>query len=179
VNFIKTIKYIYALISVLFIGFGIYIFIEPSISSYLICEIGGVMITVFGIIKILGYFSKDRYSLAFQFDLMLGMLSFILGVLMILHPDHIVNTLLIILGIFILIDGTSKIQTSLDAKIFGLDRWWIILILGILCTILAFILILNPLKSSILLIRLLALTFIMDGIENLSIVLDTVRKHYR
>jgi uncharacterized membrane protein HdeD (DUF308 family) len=155
---------------------GIYLFYRPALSSFILCEIGGIMITVFGIIKILGYFSKDRYSLAFQFDLMLGIISLILGIIMILHPEHIVNTLPIILGIFILVDGTSKIQTSIDAKIFGLDRWWIILILGAICTILAFILILKPIESLVILIRILALTFIMAGIENLSIVLYTVNK---
>ena len=167
-SFIKRMKYIYLMMSSMITVLGIYMFIEPDISSLLLCKSCGIILIVFGIVRIFCYFIDDQYDLAFQFDLLLGITSIIVGTLMIIRPDHI----------FVLIDALSKIQTSIDAKQFGLKNWWIILLLAIINSIFAFILIFDPLKSSLFIMRIMGLMMMLDGIGNINLVTYTVKENY-
>lgn len=177
-SFIKRMKYIYLMMSSMITVLGIYMFIEPDISSLLLCKSCGIILIVFGIVRIFCYFIDDQYDLAFQFDLLLGITSIIVGTLMIIRPNHILTILPIILGIFVLIDALSKIQTSIDAKQFGLKNWWIILLLAIINSIFAFILIFDPLKSSLFIMRIMGLMMMLDGIGNINLVTYTVKENY-
>lgn len=75
----------------------------------------------------------------------------------------------------ILTDAVFKIQTSLDAKRFGLRKWWLILLIAALAGIAGFLLIIYPQESSRLIIMFVGLNLIIDGILNLWIVTYTVR----
>ena len=66
--------------------------------------------------KIIGYFSRDFYCLAFQFDLAFGVLLAAVGVVIIIRRNVVVNLIFGIFGILILADALFKIQTSIDAK---------------------------------------------------------------
>ena len=48
---------------------GILLVALPDFSAELFCRILGIIMLLFGLIKMIGYFSKDLYRLAFQFDL--------------------------------------------------------------------------------------------------------------
>ena len=80
----------------------------------------GAVSIVFGIIKLMGYFSKDVYRLAFQFDLALGIAMIVLGAVEVIRPRLLLGLLPVVLGIIVLVDGLFKIQTALDSKRFGL-----------------------------------------------------------
>ena len=62
----------YIVTSVLFCIVGILFIAKPEISTRMIGIGIGVATIVFGIVKLIGYFSKDLYRLAFQFDLEFG-----------------------------------------------------------------------------------------------------------
>ena len=81
----------------------------------------------------------------------------------------------VIIGVFVLLDGSFKIQTARDAKIFGLHGWWGILVLAILTCLGGLFLIINPFSGAVALMILLGATLIMDGIQNLCVVAYTVK----
>ena len=105
------------------------------------------MLIVYGLIKILGYFSRDIYCLAFQFDLAFGVLLAAVGIIIIVRRNVVVNLIFGIFGLLILADALFKIQMSIDAKKFGLNLWWRILLVAILTGVLGFLLLLCPLIS--------------------------------
>ncbi|MDQ9821948.1 DUF308 domain-containing protein, partial [Acinetobacter sp. 163] len=80
----------------------------------------------FGLVKIIGYCSKDLYRLAFQFDLAFGILLLALGLILILRTQAVVNVIWVLVGIFILSDALLKIQIAIDARLFGIHQWWMI-----------------------------------------------------
>lgn len=153
---------------ILFISF-------PSASAVAICCAVGILITLFGLVKIISYFSNDLFRLAFQFDLALGIFSVAAGVIIILHPGNIAALMPVIIGVFVLVDGAMKIQTSHDAKLFGLAYWWGILVFGILSCICGLLLIMNPFEGASALMILLGISLIADGIQNLWITAYTVK----
>ena len=131
--------------------------------------------TIFGAVKLLSYFSRDLFRLAFQFDFALGIFAVLAGILILLHPTNVVNVMPVIIGVFVLLDGSFKIQTARDAKIFGLHGWWGILVLAILTCLGGLFLIINPFSGAVALMILLGATLIMDGIQNLCVVAYTVK----
>lgn len=69
----------YLLMSAVFYISGALYMILPDVSPLGICITSGIVLIVYGIIKIIGYFSKDLYCLAFQYDLACGLFLMVLG----------------------------------------------------------------------------------------------------
>jgi len=71
----------YIVMAVIFCGLGIFLMADPAGAMKVICVIAGLLFIADGIIKIIGYFSRDFYCLAFQFDLGFGILMIAMGIL--------------------------------------------------------------------------------------------------
>ncbi len=63
------------------------------------------MLIVYGLIKILGYFSRDIYCLAFQFDLAFKVPLAAVGIIIIVRRNVVVNLIFGIFGLLILADA--------------------------------------------------------------------------
>ena len=59
----------YIVMAVVFCALGIFLMAAPEKAVKIICVLAGILFIADGIIKIIGYFSRDFYCLAFQFDL--------------------------------------------------------------------------------------------------------------
>ena len=118
----------YIVMAVIFCALGIFLMVNPTKAMKIICVLAGILFIADGIIKIIGYFSRDFYCLAFQFDLAFGILLMAVGVIMIARKNFAVDLIFSVFGILILADALFKIQMSVDAKRFGLVQWWQILI---------------------------------------------------
>lgn len=174
---LRNAKIAYVLISVVMVVLGIALILWPEISALAVCNITGAVLTVFGIIKLVGYFSKDMYRLAFQFDLALGVFSLLVGVLMLVHPTGVVRLVPVITGVFVILDGAFKLQTAHDAKRFGLSGWWCILLLAIVSCLGGLFLVANPFQGANALMILLGITLVIDGVQNLCVSAYTVRNY--
>ena len=174
-NCIHTAKVGYIIISVLLCVMGIVLIVVPNFSALLLCRIGGLLLILFGFVKIIGYCSKDVYRLAFQYDLAFGILLIALGVILIFRSEIMVNVICIFLGIFILADALLKIQISIDAKTFGIRQWWLILSVALLTVVIGVLLVFRTSGSVRALMVLLGISLLADGIMNLTTVLSTVK----
>ncbi len=174
-NRLRIAKYGYIVLSILICALGITLIAVPDFSLSLLCWIGGSLLILFGVIKILGYVSKDLYRLAFQFDLAFGILLIVLGLILILRTDAMVSILCILLGISILADALLKIQIAIDSKAFGIPQWWLILCVAILTGVIGFLLLLRPYESAKIVMILLGISFLAEGILNLITVLTAVK----
>lgn len=138
---IKIARAGYILISVLFYISGIGCLIVPDISPKAAAIAAGIVLIAYGIIKITGYLSKDLYCLAFQYDFACGLFLTVLGIVVLAIGSKFEGHLLSGLGFLILMDSLLGIQTSMDAKKFGLSTWFVILASSILSGTLGVVLI--------------------------------------
>lgn len=168
-------KYGYIILSTLFCVLGITLIVVPDFSVKLLCWIGGILLILFGCVKIVGYISKDLYRLAFQFDLAFGILLIALGAILILRTDAMVHMICILLGICILADALLKVQIAIDSKVFGIQRWWLILGAAIITGIIGFLLVFRPFESLEVVMVLLGLALLSEGVLNLITVLTAVK----
>ena len=171
----KVAKIGYIFISAALCFFGILLIVDPEISLAAFGIITGVCLIVFGVIKIVGYLSQDLYRLAFQYDLAFGILMIALGIMVILEPDNVIETICIAVGIAFFMDGLLKIQIAIDAKTFGISKWWLILSVAILAGVVGVLLIFRTSESARTLMIFLGISLLMDGIMNLITVLSTVK----
>lgn len=172
---IQTAKIGYLVISVLLCVFGIVLMIYPEISVTALCYTLGSVLVVYGVFKIIGYFSKDLYRLAFQFDLAFGILLSAVGLIMILHPVKVVSFIYIVVGLIILTDGLFKIQIALDAKRFGVHQWWMITVLAILTGVLGLLVVINPFESATVIMVLLGAALVLEGLLSLCVAIWAVK----
>ena len=135
----------------------------------------GITLIVFGCVKLTGYFSRDLYRLAFQYDLTSGIVLIALGVIMLVRPGSLMTFICITLGLFILTDGLFKLQIAMDSKRFGIREWWLILALAVITGICGLLLMLRPGEGGRVIMVMLGITLISEGVLNLGTVLTAVR----
>ena len=164
----------YIVMSVMFCIAGALFIALPDISITMIGISMGIAMSVFGIVKLVGYFSRDLFRLAFQFDLELGILLLVLGLIVLIRPDDLMTFICIALGISILTDGLFKVQIALDSKRFGIKSWWVILALAVVTGTIGVFLIFRSAKSAQFLTVLLGVSILAEGILNLYTVISTV-----
>lgn len=171
----------YIVVSAALCVLGILLIAVPDFSASLFGAICGVLLIVFGIVRLIGYFSRDLYRLAFQYDLPLGILLVIMGIVMLAHPGSLVTFICVALGIFILSDGLFKIQIAWDSRRFGITKWWLILAFAIVTGICGLLLLLRPGEGGRVLMIILGITLLSEGILNFSTVLSAVKiiKHQK
>ena len=175
----KRIKALYITISILSLLAGIALVIWPGASVITICYVVGSAAILVGTVRLAGYFSKDSYNLNFQFDFAMGLVFLILGTVLIFHPGDTVAVLHFSVGILGLVDSVFKLQTALDAKHFGLKKWWVMLLCALLCAGLGLVLVILPFRTAEILVRVTGAALAVNSGENILTAGYTVKSKKR
>ena len=165
----------YIVLSALICVLGVLMMVMPEQSLSSLVKIFGISMMAFGVIKLVGFFSKDLYRLAFQYDLQFGILVLVLGLIVTVKPNNALNFLCIALGISILADGLFKMQIALDYKKFGISTWWLIMLLAVGAGMVGLIMVFRPTESLRVMTILLGLSLLTEGLLNLIVALLTVK----
>ncbi len=171
----KTAKIGYIVVSALLCVLGVLLMILPSFMTELLGFLCGIFMIVFGAVKLIGYFSKDLYRLAFQYDFAFGLLYIVLGAIMLSNPSGIVNFVVFAFGFSALTDGLFKIQIALESKRFGISKWWIIFGLAIVSASFGGVLLVRPSESAYAVTVLLGFSLVCQGLLNFGTVLTAVK----
>ena len=116
---LRAAKGLYIVLSAALCLMGLLLIIVPGFSAQLVGILCGVLLVAFGIVRLAGYFSKDLYRLAFQYDLTSGILLILLGIIMLCNPSSLMTVVCVVLGFFILTDGLFKIQSHWMQSVSG------------------------------------------------------------
>ena len=166
---IRTAKTGYMAISAVTMAAGLVLLIWPKFSMEVLCYLVGAMLIISGVFRLVGYFSRDLYRLAFQFDLAFGILSVAVGLLMVCHPDGVISLLHFAIGILAMTDGLFKLQTALDARRFGLAKWRLIGFAAVGTGVFGLLLVINPFTGAVRLLRFIGITLLLEGFLNLCV----------
>lgn len=175
-KYLKGIKTAYICAGVLFSIMGLVLIIFPQISMNAICCIIGAFAIMIGAIKICAYFSDDRYNIAFQFDLALGILAIIIGIIFIAKTNWVLSFFSTIIGIIMTASSLFSVQASIDSKKFGLKAWGALLAISVISMALGILLIFCPIESLSVLARLYGLGCVLEGISKIITAAYTTQK---
>ena len=165
-------KYGYILLSVILCALGIIRITMPQFSVEKFSVLCGVVFIAFGCIRVIGFYAKDLYRLAFQYDFEFGILIIVLGVLTFMKPGSFTSMTCVLLGALVLADALFKIRITLEAKRFGVEQWWLLLAIAIVTSVLGGALVFYFGERMSL---LLGITLIAEGILSLSTALALVK----
>lgn len=171
----KVAKYGYIAISIIFCLVGIALIAFPAPSARTIAVFFGVAMIVFGAVRLVGYFSRDLFRLAFQFDLQFGILLIIMGAITLMKPDDMMNFLCISMGVCILVDCLFKTRIAMDAKRFGIRQWWLTMGMAVITGIIGLLLAFRPSEALNVIVTLLGISLLSEGILNLSVAVSLVK----
>ena len=161
---------IYSMItSILAIIVGLVLIFLPTVSNKVVGIIVGVIILVFGINAIYKYFHRDGAKL-YSLNIVFGVLYSILGVVIILYPYSVMEFVTVCLGIFIIINGATKVNYGIWLKKGSEDSWLVTLVTGIFLVVLGIMLVFNPF-SALTLTQLSGAFLMIVGVLNVS---DTI-----
>ncbi len=153
---------------------GVILMLYPDASLRWLSRAIGAVMLVSGIIRLVGYFSKDLYYLAFQFDFALGILSILFGAILVFKPALFISTVQIIMGVFALVNGLFALQTAMDSKKFGMRYWWILLAFSVVSSVTGLVLIISPLKTAAAVITLTGITLLIAGADKIFVSIYTI-----
>lgn len=171
----KVAKYGYILISAIFCAAGIIKIRLPAPSASAVGIFFGVTMLIFGAIKLIGYFSKDLFRLAFQYGLQFGILLSVLGVVTLLRHQNVVEFICVAYVISMIADGLFKGITALEARRFGIRQWWLTLAFAIAAGIAGLLITLWPAAAIRAVKLLLGISLLAEGLLNLSVAISMVK----
>ena len=170
-----TAKTGYIVMSVVFCLAGLIFMIRPDVSAAFLGYLLGSSMIVFGAIKMIGYYSRDLYRLAFQYDLEFGIVLIVIGAIVLTKPFDALSFIFVATGIVVLADSLFKIRIALDAKKFGINAWWIITAFAVIAALIGILLVIRPWESAKMLTVLLGVSFLAEGVLNLCVAVSTVK----
>ena len=171
---IQLAKYGSVAVAALLCLLGTALIAVPDLSVPMLRRYGGLLLILFGCIKLIGYLSGDLYRLAFQYDLACGILLPVLGILLLVRTDTMMPLIFLLFGMYILADALLKVQISVDAKRFGLSAWWVILTAAVVTGIVGLLLMFCPYEHLQTGIFLLGLTLLAEGILTIITMMTAV-----
>lgn len=174
-NILKFAWYGSIVMSILFCIAGLSLILFSPASQLMVCYIAACMLIAYGTFKIIGFYSQDLYSLAFEYDLAFGILLIVLAVIILTHIHKILPISYFIFGILVLIDSLLRIQMSIDAKKFGLSIWSTIISIAILTGFFSVVLMITSFGDNHQYIATGGLTILFEGFMNLYVILKTVK----
>lgn len=154
---------IYSLLTALLtIIMGIVLLLLPNATNKVVGIIVGIIFLIEGINSVYKYFHREGAKL-YNLNLTFGVLYALLGVVIILYPFTVVEFVTVCLGIYMIINGASKVNYALWLKRGNEESWLITLATGILIAIVGILVIFNPF-ASLTLTKLAGAFLIITGI---------------
>lgn len=156
----------YYVISAALCALGLLLMINPMAMAAFIGIIFGILMIIFGAVKLGSYFSRKIALSVFHSDLALGIILLALGVVILTNPESLMSFICITMGIFLLTDGIFKVQTAFDTRRLGIGKWQLILVFAVITVIFGLILMFRPGYGTDLLMTLLGISMLSEGILN-------------
>ena len=153
--------------SVVNIIIGVLVFIFSEQIGTLIGYIAGLIFIYTGILAIYKFIKRDGAKL-YSLNIIFGILSVILGVVIIFVPTSVISYINIIFGIFLIILGGNKVTYGIWFKIGDDASWSITLVSGIMLILFGVLLIANPFESFMTATKLVGVFLILYSVLDIT-----------
>ena len=167
---LKKLKTNVMISAVLCILLGIVLVAWPDLSMQIVCTAVGAVLLIGGGVRLAVYFTARDGSVYAQMNLLMGIVLAVVGVWILLQPDKVLAIIPIIVGIVIVLHGVNNLQQAFTLYREKYDKWWVVLILGLLTVGFGVLLICRPFEALDTVVILIGICLIYDGISDIWIV---------
>ena len=171
---VKKLKWNLVLMSVLYLGLGIFLLLKPTTALNIVCYALGAVVLICAAVQLVRYFVVERGVFQSQLTLISGLICLGLGAFLIIRSDIVVSILPIVFGLFVIFDSIGRVQNALDLRRCGYDSWKGFLLLPVLSIVLGVVMILNPFGTMETLVMAIGVILVIEGAINLLSALYTI-----
>lgn len=152
------------LCGIIVFGFGIAVIFMPQSVLYAVGILAGIGILLQGVSRVVRFFKGSTFQIPSGLVLFGGIIDLIFGVLVLMNVQATAAILCLLVGFWFLFGSVMRIALSFELKRAGAQKWWLILILGIICTILSFFVIWNPIAGAAVIVISVSISLISSGL---------------
>lgn len=158
-KFFTKLKWEKLVTAIVAIVLGIVFVADPNGSGDAVCKMAGVAVIVLAAAMLIRYFTSAQL---FPENLIFSAVLLLLGIFFIAKSGVVMTVLGLFFGIFLVIDGASKIRDGIDAAKAKIQGWWIWFLLALLTIVLG---VLVMFGESVM--TLLGVSLIVDGVSDI------------
>lgn len=133
--------------------------------------IGGILIAI-GVIALIKYISNINKDIKNEIDIVYGIVTIILGIIVISNPKAIASIIPFVLGVLIVINSTAKIDYSFKLKKNKNKLWVSTLIVALVALVCGVLLIFNPFTGAEFITKIIGVILLIYAILD---IVSTIR----
>ena len=137
----KKLKWNLVLMSILYLGLGIFLLLVPGTALNIVCYALGGVVLACAAVQLIRYFAVERGVFQSQLTLISGLVCLGLGAFLIIRSDIVMRILPIVFGLFVIFDSLGRIQNALELRRCEYPSWKGFLLLAVLSIALGVIMI--------------------------------------
>lgn len=153
-------------ISIMFIIIGIIMVIMPKMSLEILGVILSVILIINGVILMITDIKLNNNFIPVDM-LPASMLSILLGIMMLIYPNVLSIIIPLMLGTWFIMTSIFKIRLTLYLSKIQNTPWLLLMLISILSIVCGFILILNPIDSSVAITLFIGIVIIVYAISDI------------
>lgn len=153
------------MLGVFYIIIGLILLLWPGLSVQLICYVVGGAILIYGASRIVRYIGGRKTGTAEMTDLVIGILTVLIGAFIATNATFIASILPWMCGLVMFIGSIGKIQTAFALKRAQTSWWKGTMLSAVVTAFLGFTMLMNPFASVLALIRFFGIALLLDGVS--------------
>ncbi|MCM1026574.1 MAG: DUF308 domain-containing protein [Roseburia sp.] len=149
---------------------GILLLINPIGFTAGIIMTLGILLAIFGIASVIGYFRAAPEEAALKGGLSIGLIAISVALVCIFKTEWFIAAfplITVFYGVLILLSGIGKIQWAVDMLRMKQKYWFIALIGAALSVLFAVLVLTNPFSSTIILWNFIAISLIVEAVVDI------------
>ena len=141
--------------SIILMIIGVLLILQSEITIITISYLIGTLLIAMGAIALIKFIKNINNVNREELDIFYGVVTIILGVIVVYNPEAIASIIPIIIGIGIIINSATKLQYAIELKQSLNSQWKITVIISIISAVCGVILICNPFKGAVVIMQII------------------------
>jgi len=171
----KTFRLTMIALSALYILMGIALLIWPAKSRLWICYAAGAAGILYGIIRIVMYFTRKDAGSKFQFGAAIGLAAIVFGAILVFRSAALTAIFAMVAGAVIVVDSIVKLQMALNLLRMGGGKWPVSGFFALVMLLFGAMLLFDPFKGVELSMILSGIALVLTGATGIWIVSQSAR----
>ena len=159
--------------SAVFLFLGIIIVNHPEGTIKFVLYILGALLMAFGVIRLNTYYSLREKFQYYDFNLMLGSLCFLIGLVIIVFGNTIALFFGIIIGLWIVLGSINRIHIALKLKDCGISYWYVSFVVALLILISGLYVVFSPKLLLVTVGAILIIYSVIDILQSIVFMVNT------
>ncbi len=127
---------------------GVLLFFQSEVTIVSISYVIGAILIAIGVLAAMKFVNNVKKEVKDEMNLVYGVVTVILGIIVICNPKAIGSIIPLIIGIIIVLSSATKLQYGIELKKNDNNLWKSTMIISIITMIVGIVLIFNPFKGA-------------------------------